>query len=366
MPAHLKRPVRAREVVYLWGAGATQAEIDYVGARKINLLMGDSEQLGVGVATRILKRLPKRWRRSFLVDDGMDIEKLISLLMATSVNVYDRLAEQIRRLYFDDIRTRLVEAQVLPRPQLAISLLTMHGNPQFRQRETLAGIITTNHDGLLQLATQQVLTAVNLGIPFSSKDLVPDTTGAAPILQLHGSFTWTFDLPIRVSLLTRSSVYSPRTVWIPPTILKESKTYPFNKLSGLAYELLSKHCDVLRIVGSALTQNDWNVVSMIFNAQRHRELSNCAPFRVELIMPQEAGESIAKECSYLRDMTPIGYLTEGAFAAYKDEGGDDVPISEMANPLFYWLKQKIQFHRNRGELGGQPLEPALQQIVGDS
>jgi hypothetical protein len=366
MPKQRQLPIRPKEVVYLWGAGATQAEIDYLGARRVNLLMRDDERLGEGVATRILQRIPKRWRSSFQMDQGMDIEKLISLLAASSVAQYERLAHQIRRLYFEDIRTNLTTAKVVLNPQLAIGLLTMHRNEQFRQKEILSGIITTNHDGLLQLAMQKVFTAVNLGIPFRSKELIPDKTGAAPILQLHGSFTWTFSLPLRVSPLSKASAYSPSTVWIPPTILKESKSYPFNKLSGLAYELLSKHCDVLRIVGSALTQNDWNVVSMIFNAQRHRSLTNGTPFRVELIMHHGAGVIIKRECSYLDELTPIGFLTEGAFSAYKDEGGDEAPTSEMENPLFYWLKQKIQFHGARGDFGGQPLELALRQITGDS
>ncbi len=230
----------------------------------------------------------------------MDIEKLISLLATSCVKRYDNLAETIRKLYFEDICTSLADAKVLLNPQLAIGLLTMHYDDQFKQQETLSGIITTNHDGLLQLAAQTVRTAVNLGIPFSSKDLILDTTGDAPILQLHGSFTWLFGLPLRVSLLSKMSSYSARTVWIPPTILKESKSYPFNKLSGLAYEILTKRCDVLRVVGSALTQNDWNVISLIFNAQRHKELTNGSPFRVELIMPHRAGTEIAKDCCILR------------------------------------------------------------------
>src|ERR1044071_4535379 len=74
-----------KKVVYLWGAGATQADALFLGARSINLLMRDSEQLGEGVATRILKQLPKKWRSSFSTDKGTDIEKLISLLAASSL-----------------------------------------------------------------------------------------------------------------------------------------------------------------------------------------------------------------------------------------------------------------------------------------
>src|SRR5262245_43104334 len=89
-----------KRVVYLWGAGATQAEVDYLGARTINLLMRDHAKRGEGVALRILKKLPGRWRKSFLVDQGTDIEKLISLLGASGISQYSKLAETIRRSYF--------------------------------------------------------------------------------------------------------------------------------------------------------------------------------------------------------------------------------------------------------------------------
>jgi len=358
--------VSPKKVVYLWGAGATQAEIDYLGGRSVNLLMRDTDQLE-GVATRILKRLPMKWQASFLVDQGMDIEKLISLLAASNVAEHSELADAIRRLYFEDICESLIASKVLRNPQLAIGLLTMHGNDQFRQREILSGIITTNHDGLLQVAAQKVHTEVNIGIPFRSDDLTPSSASTAPVLHLHGSFTWRFGLPVNVSLLSETSVYAVDTVWIPPTILKESRTYPFNKLAGLAYELLSSRCDVLRVVGSALTQNDWNVLSMIFNAQRHREITKGTPFRIELIMPHGVGVAIAKECSYLENLTPIGFLTEGdELAAYKEVDSGAPLTSEMNNPLAFWMKQKIQFHKNRGDLGDLPLEGTLAQIAGEN
>ncbi len=238
----------------------------------------------------------------------------------------------------------------------------MHVHEVFKQRETLTGIITTNHDGLLQAAWQEVGTEVNLGIPFTSADVSQSVNGKPPVIHLHGSFTWSFGLPLNVRLLTDSSTYSPDTVWIPPTILKESKSYPFNKLAGLAYELLAKSCDVLRVIGSALTQNHWHVLSMIFNAQRHAELTKGVPFRVELIMPQGAGESIVGECSYLKNLTSIGQLTEGDFAPYKDD--PSAITSEMKNPFFYWLKQKLIYHNGNGDFGATPVGSALDTIAG--
>src|SRR5256885_16008449 len=90
-----------KRVVYLWGAGATQAEISYLGAHSVTLLMLDND-IGVGVATRILAQLPSRWRSAFSTDQGMDIEKLISLLDASNVAAYAKLSDTIRKLYFKD------------------------------------------------------------------------------------------------------------------------------------------------------------------------------------------------------------------------------------------------------------------------
>jgi hypothetical protein len=351
-----------KQVVYLWGAGATQAEIDYLGAKSVNLLMRDNA-IGTGVATRIVQQLSPKERSSFESDQGTDIEKLISLLAASNVNKYHELADNIRKLYFEEICRSLVVAGILPKPSLAMSLLQMHSNTEFQKYESLAGVVTTNHDGLMQLASQKVHGHLDIGVPFDSADLTPSQTRTAPVLQLHGSFTWTFGLPVRVTLLKEASTYSRDTVWIPPAILKEAKSYPFNKLAALAYELLSKCCTVLRVVGSSLTQNDWNILSMIFNAQRHLEHVNDSPFRIELIMPQASALTITRECSYLRGLTPIGELSEGAFADYKEEV---TATPDMKNPLFYWLKEKVQFHRRRGELGTATLPPELGQIAGDA
>ena len=362
MPKRSRQQARdPKQIVYLWGAGATQAEISYLGAGTLNLLMQDSD-LGEGIATRILQRLPMKVQSSFLTEYGTDIEKLISLLAASTVSGYEKLAGQIRRFYFKDICENLAGAKILSGPKLAIGLLEMHNNVTFEKQEVLSGIITTNHDGLLQLAMQHVNGSVNIGIQFESNNLVSGAS-AVLLLQLHGSFTWTFGLPIKVTPLRKNSLYSPDTVWIPPAILKESKNYPFNKLAGLAYEMLSKRCDVLRIVGASLTQNDWNILSMIFNAQRHRELSRGQPFRVELIMPQQSGEEISRECSYLRNLTPIGQLTDGDFAEYKEQ---DVINPDMKNPLFYWLKQKLQFHSRQGHLGTIGLTSVMSQIAGET
>lgn len=340
-----------KRVVYLWGAGATQAEAQDLGAPR-SLLMRDTAAFGEGIATRILRKLGTRIASSFGSDTGIDIEKLISLLSASATSEHLLLAERMRAEYFGVLRTSLAEAKVLDGPALAKELMKMHRDDTFsRDVESLEGFITTNHDGLLQIASQEVFGVVNLGFDYRSNDFVVDSSNQAPpILQLHGSFTWKFGTPLEVVRLRRRSTYEDN-VWIPPTILKESKSYPFNKLSGLAYELLSRRCDVLRVVGASLTQNDWNILSLIFNAQRHLEAKKMPLFSIELIMPQRGGTWIGRDCAYLQKVRPLGFLSEGNFAEYKDyEEEDPPPESDLANPFAYWLKEKREYHVARQEL----------------
>jgi len=234
--------------------------------------------------------------------------------------------------------------------------------------ESLSAIITTNHDGLLQVASEKVLKAVNVGFPFESENLTPaNSKPLPPILQLHGSLTWRFGVPPRVSRLEAMSGYSHDTMWIPPTIQKESKNYPFNKLNALAYEALSERCDVLRVVGSSLTQNDWNILSLLFNAQRHRDHVRKASFRIELIMSQKGGISIQNSCSYLENVLIIGSLSDGHFAEFKKfedpNDPDPPPDSDWANPFFFWLREKINFHLSEGHFGAEPIGSTMKDVA---
>jgi len=108
---------------------------------------------GEGLSTRILRRSGVPARPFLIEDKGVDIEKLVSLLAASGVAKHTDLAEKMRRLYFDEVRRGLTAARVMSAPQLSIGLLEMHKDMPFRRNvETLTGILTTNHDGLLQIA----------------------------------------------------------------------------------------------------------------------------------------------------------------------------------------------------------------------
>jgi len=357
------------KVVYLFGAGATQAEVSYDGPGNVSVLMGDTD-LGNGISTGVLSKLGAEGD-SFKADKGTDIEKLISLLTASGINKHLVVAEKMRKHYFEEICTRLVGAITVERPTLAIALLEMHRNVAFQAEvESLSGIITTNHDGLLQAAFMETFEAVDLGFPFvpTAEISAPNGQPIPQLLELHGSFTWSFGLPLEVTLLSKSSSYSPDASWIPPTVLKESRHYPFNKLTALAYELLTKHCDVLRVIGSSLTQNDWNILSLIFNAQRHNMFLGREPFPIQLIMPQRDGLAIEKTSTYLKNILPIASLRDGGdFQPYKEEKWitENPPIADiLANPFSYWLEQKITFHQSKKNFGTSPIGATMSRVAG--
>jgi hypothetical protein len=79
-------------------------------------------------------------------------------------------------------------------------------------------------------------------------------------------------------------------------------------------------------------------------------------------MPQQHCLDIQRDCSYLGGLTPIGYLTEGQFEAYKVVPPAQDP--EMSNVFAYWLKEKITYHYRRGEFGTQPLRGAMATVSG--
>lgn len=352
-----KREVNSpKRVVYLLGAGATQAEVSYKGGAPVNLLMRNSG-LGLGVSSRIIKKARtikglNRITKQFKEEDEIDIEKLISLLTNTGIETHTKGAEELRSLYYEDIVKKLVDTEVLAKPALAVGLLEMHNSRIFSDKiETLTAIISLNHDNLFQVASQEVHGCINLGFKFYS-DTFKKENGkkTAPLLiQLHGSFNWINAIPIKVIRLQPDSKCDG-VLWIPPTILKESKDYPYNKLMGLAYEVLSKQCDILRIIGCSLSQNDWNIVSLLFNAQYNQSFHNKTNFKIELIMDHDIGDRIKQEYSYLQNIVPIGYLTDGDFDAYDVKKVERPVNSELNNPFKYWLKTKVQYHIRKQEI----------------
>src|SRR5205807_540812 len=116
---------------------------------------------------------------------------------------------------------------------------------------------------------------------------------------------------------------------------------------------------------SAMTQNDWNILSLVFNAQRHNIFLGEKPFKIELIMPQKDAMATEKSSAYLMNIIPMASIKDGDFSSY-EEWTDDYPPSNMdeGNPFFYWLNQKLNFHQSRGEFGANPLVGIMAKVAG--
>jgi hypothetical protein len=349
-----------KKIVYLIGAGATHAEAMYQGGHTVNLLMKDSDQHGEGVCSRVLRNVDIPKRLNFQKENEIDIEKLISLLGSSSNARYRKIAEDLRANYYKVILSLLAKTGVLAKPELAMGILEMHKVQNFQNIETLSGLIILNHDSLFPIASQKIYGGVNLGFKFNSISYryVPYEDGKEKnplIIKLYGSFDWRNGIPINIVRLNSRSKYRNDMLWIPPSILKESRDYPYNKLMGMAYELLAKRCDILRVIGCSLNQNDWNIISLLFNSQYNQLFSKGTCFRIELIIDHKVGVRIQKDCSYLQNIIPIGFLSDGYFGHYKGdekEGKEEeLPkTSESNNPFMYWLKIKTNFHVKRNEI----------------
>ena len=339
-----------KKIVYLWGAGATHAEAQHLGST-VNLLMGKvtgGSDFAIGVAGRTMERIGLQFSAHFGANEDIDVEKLITLLTMSGIKRHVDYAQGIRKEYFAELTDSLNQAGIMKNPKLANQLFRLHADPKFQtDAEVLEAVITTNHDGLLQLASQQTFGYLDLGFEYHSREFKRvEGSESVPIIQIHGSFTWSFGVPISVGRRP-SKAKSSSTIWIPPTIEKDTRAYPFNRLNALAYEKLSNRCDVLRIVGSSLTQNDWNILSLIFNAQRHCQAIGNDTFTIELIAPVKTGNAIKYSCGFLDKILTIDQLSDGDYEIFRQ--GEDVADTDANNPLEYWLNQKILFHNRRGE-----------------
>jgi hypothetical protein len=324
--------VSPKKIVYLVGAGSTQAELDYQSC-EVNLLMRDNKDTGLpGVCSRIMKAVRKDRQLQWLYEATnstyqIDTEQLISLLEDLNLEKYKKAADKLRRLYYKDILDHLKRTDIINKPKLSMALFELHENEILKESELLKGIICLNHDYLFETACNNIYKGINLGISFTS-NTYEYNKDAPKIIKLYGSFNWRSGKLIQIIEANRTKPHH-ELLWLPPTIAKEAKGYPFNKLLGIAYELLMLECDILRVIGCSLNQNDWTVISLLFKTQCIR-LDKC--FDIELIQGQITGEDTKKRLGYLRNVKTIAEL-EGSFADYFDREPD--------NPYEDWLRKTI-------------------------
>jgi hypothetical protein len=139
-------------------------------------------------------------------------------------------------------------------------------------KENLLGIISLNYDDILDQAEKTFYRRDPNYCHTSTKGI------GVPLLKLHGSFNW-----------TNMKIYE-KVKAIPIIPLGINKNYlapPYNFIWGRAFEVIAR-CDVLRVIGCSLNQNDVGLIDLLFKAHLERSKQ----IEIQIIDFQDAAEGI--------------------------------------------------------------------------
>jgi hypothetical protein len=339
-----------KKIVYLIGAGATEGAARFHGYEKSLLMDGLLDDISVLLSRKRGKDMG--WARNQLAN-GANLERLVSLYEYSGTSKHIRIAKALRDAFRISLENRIAEIENDFTPELFVALLDMHRVR--RINEELTAIFTTNYEDLLERSIFKIYGKVSYPIQITSvrQTLRSSTTVPFFILKLHGSFNWKSAYPI---FRTMPHDRSNDSLWIPPGVVKRKEAYPFNILWGRAKELLD--CDVLRIVGSSLSQNDWDLVALISIAQG-LSTSSKRPLRIEFINSLEAKNEIAGTHRYLDivGMDEIPEIKDYVKKTYYplDEPIDDDKLQEAVKDVLskgnifeLWLRAKGEKMFNDG------------------
>lgn len=344
-------PVERKKVCYLLGAGASHASVALLKSIH-GILM---PHLGPEMKLRLRGLVESGYRETEslrvlvtdIVEEDTDYEHLITFLSQSPSALHRKFASDVRNIFEEVLRVRLqavVEEQGRVPDDLYYGLLDLHLVDGLD--EELRGFLTLNYDEFLENAVRRSpVHKLDRGFPTALAD--DDGEVLVPVLKLHGSFDWRGGLPV-------SDKRAEEAVWIPPGIQKMKERYPFNLIWGRARELLD--CDVLRIVGCNLGENDWDLISLLFTS---RLTEGVGPrFEIEVINAPAQAEDLKRRLSYLNvrsilDLEGIGssliveYGGPAGFAFGELDEPDQVSLfNKMAqgskNWFWIWLKQKAE------------------------
>jgi hypothetical protein len=337
------------KVVYLFGAGATLAEWKYAtGEKGDNLSLGSVSEAVINEAK---EKVEFKEMLSDIPNDGIrDIEHYISLLESVRTAKYVSLVEFLKFSFCKNIQNSLKFDETPIKPNLTEALLEMHS--ALGEFETLIGAVSLNYDNLLDCAFNEVYKGINYGINcFCEDGNYAINEDVAPLIKLHGSFNWKRGAhSILINESQAQTAEQSDMVWIPPSVEKELDSYPYNLLWGKAFEILN--CDVLRIIGCNLSQNDWGLISLLFNSQ----LKKGGDYRIELIRSQKGGLETKENHGYLKNVYVLGDL----------ENCEDFDDTENPpeNVYYSWLKAKLGAFSGKGIQFEDLKLPHINQIMG--
>lgn len=330
------------KIVYLLGAGATQADIELKDDTIRILMRNIREGIVKEIDRQKIQSLAKV--KNELLKEELDVEHLITLYESTGISEHKRIAKDLKLLFIEEIQKGLRKLGAGYQPRLLSALIDMHEIEGLG--ELLQGIITLNYESLLETAMQLVKGGVNYQISIKNHHPFFDLkTDLVPVLKLHGSFNWKNDFPIE--LLSRRVTSPEEVIWIPPGVEKNRDIYPFNILWGRAREILD--CDILRMIGCSLSRNDWQLISLLYTTQQLATQQK--QYIIELIDYADVGDGLRKLYPYLNfrtiiEIKEVNEFIKGSFFPRHKREEDYVPAihdllsNKKTNIFDLWLKAK--------------------------
>lgn len=306
-----------KKVVYLFGAGATHAEIINVVSdprasyrEKYGLLISDVSKR-VMQAARKLEWFKEKEEVFTSTKGSLNIEFLISLFENNQIN--DEYINKLKDLVENDIK-KILTNELKQKFYLHKALFELH--TLIEEQEEPLGFISLNYDDVLDMAYEEIFKSEpNYCLETKKNDSIP-------LLKLHGSFTW-----------ENIQVYEKRkNISIMPIGINKNYLFPpYNFIWGEAFEVLVR-CDTLRIVGCSLNQGDLGLIDLLFKAHLERDKE----ITMEII-------DFQPENSYHPIKANYGFFS-GIVEPREIEGtliGDDAILKpDVGNPFKIWLIAK--------------------------
>lgn len=326
-----------KKVVYLFGAGATQAVLKSNNPTDGLLTKDIQEKIENKYKSRGLTK--KIWNELISVSD---IEHLISVLETQHQN---QASEKIRKYYRESIIEIAEPISKNPPQKNLYSVLIDYYNIENLDEE-LVCFITLNYEDILE---RTIISLFNRQIDYSlysnSIKLLPD---AIKVLKLHGSFNWQNTRPVSIKNMTIKN--SPNSLWIPPGVEKRKDNYPFNILWGQATEYLMQ-CDILRVVGCSLSRNDWGLIPILYTVQKFNVSK--INTEIEIIDYPSTAQNIIDNYKYMKftSITDIPEFLEfhkkklpfASSIALTEEINAKFNDRDKSNPFYEWLDAKIDY-----------------------
>ncbi len=299
-------------IVYLFGAGATHAELQNISPD----LPKERGLLVSALSARVIEkaRRDERYLREVATVSGtsgsLNIEMLISLIENSKIRGWEYKTRRLKDWVREDIEG-ILSTRKTRRFYLHKALLELHNHPDTQRRERLTGLISLNYDDVLDTAYEQYYGPARYC--FSLSECPQD--GEVPLLKLHGSFNWK----------NRKIRGRNRSIEIIP--LGSTKNYihpPYGCIWNQALETLIG-CDTLRVIGCSLSQNDFHLIDLLFKAHIERG----TPFDIEVIGRDSAGATIKGNYGFFPGVKTLTEIP-----------GNLVSEADPTNPFWTWLRYK--------------------------